>query len=561
MQDPEAAEHPEDSDAVTLAIPRSCLTLQISSINSPTGVVAANACATVGSNEAQSMPAITRELPFPSVESEAVFAKPASQGRSLYREIFGFPVLLAAVLAGVVYVCASHSIGDPDIWWHLRNAQYLVKHGSMIRGDMYSYTVSGAPWINHEWLSELPYYLGWRLMGIRGLFLVLLGAAEIILLGVFYLAYRTSHNVKAAFLASLFAVMLATISFGPRTLLFGWILLVIELLILNDFIQGKDRSWVLPPLFLVWVNTHGSWLIGLVFFSVFVASGLIGGQWGRITAQRWTKTQITKLAAMLALSVMALFVNPYTYHLVFYPFDLAFQQKLNISHVIEWQSLDFHALRGKIVFAILAAIIVLALARKRQWRLHEVGFLLIGFYATLTYSRFMFLAAIVVTPLLAAEMDFLPPYRREIDKPLLNALIIVGILAGMLVRFPSAQYLMGDTLKEYPAKALPYLQHFTPEGRVFNDYLWGGYLIWNAPQIPVFVDSRVDIYDHRGVFGDYLDALGIKRPLEVLDKYHIRYVLFTKDTPLAYLLLHSSAWKTNYDDGTTVLLERTSSVP
>jgi hypothetical protein len=77
----------------------------------------------------------------------------------------------------------------------------------------------------------------------------------------------------------------------------------------------------------------------------------------------------------------------------------------------------------------------------------------------------------------------------------------------------------------------------------------------------VFVDSRVDIFDHRGIFGDYLDAMGIKRPMEVLDEYHIKYVLYGKDKPLAYLLLHSPGWKLTYDDGTTILLERVGNVP
>ena len=494
-------------------------------------------------------------LTEPAVTAPTSYQLPATFD-SLWRMVFSFPVLLGVILVGTIYVFANRSIADPDIWWHLRNAEYLVQTGSMIRHDMYSFTANGAPWINHEWLTELPYYLGWRLLGIRGIYLVLLSAVEVIMVGVFYLSYRVSHNVKAAFVASWFAVILATISFGPRTLLFGWIYLVIEFLILQDFKEGKDRTWLLPPLFLLWVNSHGSWLIGLVFFGAFVASGFIAGTWGRITAIRWTGPQLKKLLLISGLSVAALFINPYTYHLVFYPFDLAFQQKLNVSHVTEWQSLDFHAVRGKIVYGMLAATIILALARKRQWRLDEVAFLLIGFYATLTYSRFMFLAAIVITPLLAIEMDFFPAYRRAIDKPLLNAFIIVCLLAGMAKSFPTSQYLMHDTVKDYPVKALPFLQKFAPTGHVLNDYLWGGYLIWNARQIPVFVDSRVDIFDHRGIFGDYLDAMGVKNSLEILDKYQIQYVLYTKDRPLAYLLLHTPGWAVSYDDGTTILFER-----
>jgi len=201
------------------------------------------------------------------------------------------------------------------------------------------------------------------------------------------------------------------------------------------------------------------------------------------------------------------------------------------------------------------------LTRKRKWRLDEVGFLLIGFYATLTYSRFLFLAAIILTPLLAVELDFFPAYRREIDKPLLNAIIILGIVGGCAWRFPSNTRLMDDTVKQYPVNAVEYLQHWQPQGRVFTDYLWGGYLIWNVRQIPVFVDSRVDIFDHLGIFGDYLDAMGVKRPMEIFDKYHIKYVLYEKEQPLAYLLRHSPEWKSTYDDGITVIFERIGKVP
>ena len=70
-----------------------------------------------------------------------------------------------------------------------------------------------------------------------------------------------------------------------------------------------------------------------------------------------------------------LFLNPYTYHLVFYPFNFAFQQRLNVNHVDEWMSLDFHGVRGKILFGMLAATLILALARKRRWSLDQLAFL------------------------------------------------------------------------------------------------------------------------------------------------------------------------------------------
>lgn len=478
-----------------------------------------------------------------------------------WAKVLSFPVLLAMTLGASIFVFDSNSIADPDIWWHLRNAQVFVQTHSVVHHDFYSFTAAGSRWMNEAWLSELPYYFAWQWFGIRGIYLIMLVEVELILLGVFGVAYLSSKNVKSAFLASWLAVWLATVSFGPRTLLAGWVCLVAELYILALFKAGNDKTWLLPPLFALWANLHGSWLIGMVLLGMFCASGLVQGSWGRIQAVRWTPSQMRKLALVGGLSVAGLFLNPYTYHLVFYPFDFAFKQKLNVNHVDEWMSLDFHTLRGKILFGMLAATIILALVRKRRWRLDELGFLLLGFYAALTYSRFLFLAAIVLTPILARELDFFPPYDPAIDKKCLNAVFMVAIVVGCTWRFPSSQFLMRDTVRYYPYRALNYLQHFQPQGLVFNDCLWGGYLIWNVRNIPVFIDSRIDIYEYNGVFADYLDALGIKNTLEILNKYHIRYVLFPRESAVAYLLMNNIGWKMRYQDQTTVLLERSETGP
>jgi hypothetical protein len=126
--------------------------------------------------------------------------------------------------------------------------------------------------------------------------------------------------------------------------------------------------------------------------------------------------------------------------------------------VDEWMSLDFHEVRGKILFGMLAVTLILALARKRCWSVDQVAFLIIGYYAAMTFSRFLFLAAILVTPVFARELDFLPPYRRESDRRWLNAVLIVAILGGCVWRFPSSDYLLRDTVRNYPVKALPYLR-------------------------------------------------------------------------------------------------------
>jgi hypothetical protein len=475
------------------------------------------------------------------------------------RRLFGFPVLLTVLFALVVFLAVPKKVADPDIGWHLRNAQIQLQSRTFLHHDLYSFTTAGKPWMDHEWLAEIPFYLGWRAFGSRGIFLVTLIAIEAILLGILGLAYLESGSIKAAFVVCFAALFLASVSFGPRTLLFGWIFLVVELGLLAGFRRGYDLLWALPVVFLLWINAHGSWIIGLVILSVVAVSGCLQGTWGSIEATRWTRPQARKLAWVSLLSTLALFVNPYGWRLVLYPFDLAFHQTLNIASVDEWKSLDFHTPRGKIVLGIVMAAILVQLIRRRQWKLHEVLFLLIGTYAALTYSRFLFLAAILIVPLLAKDLASAMPYHADRDKPWLNAAIMFGAVVAVVLLFPSNQQLNDRDSTIYPdAAAQKYLQGFHPRGNVFNDYLWGGYLIWNVRQVPVFIDSRVDVFERNGVLGDYLHAIRIEDSLDILDKYSIQYVLFENDRPLTYLLRHTAGWKVDYEDKTAILFERTS---
>ena len=105
----------------------------------------------------------------------------------------------------------------------------------------------------------------------------------------------------------------------------------------------------------------------------------------------------------------------------------------------------------------------------------------------------------------------------------------------------------------FPTQALPYLANFKPQGKVYNDFLWGGYLIWYERQIPVFVDSRVDIFEYNGTFKDYLDVIHLKDSIEILNKHDIQYVLFEKDAPLVYLLKATRDWKVDYEDKTITI--------
>jgi hypothetical protein len=110
--------------------------------------------------------------------------------------------------------------------------------------------------------------------------------------------------------------------------------------------------------------------------------------------------------------------------------------------------------------------------------------------------------------------------------------------------------------EEYPKAALEFMQRQHLNGRIFNNDGWGGYMEWSVPELKPFIDSRGDIFVYNGTFDDYIKAVFIQEPLEILDKHKIDYVLFPVQKPLTYVLDHSPAWRTIYEDKRVKLFDR-----
>src|SRR6266542_138866 len=419
-----------------------------------------------------------------------------------------FLAVLTLVLLGMQFMFVGSKEGDPDIWWHLRNADYLVQTHHLPSHDMYSFTVAGRAWLNHEWLGEIPFYLAYRALGMAGLKSAAILILDVLFLCLLYLCYQESRNFKASIAACCAATFLATVSYGPRTILLGYVYLTILLIILQRFRQrGKAPLWMIPPLFCLWANTHGSWSLGLILFFLISVAGLVDGSWGRIYSVRWTPSQLRKLVLTGAATIAALFVNPYGWRLVYYPLDLAFNQRLNITHVAEWVTVNFHELRGKLVLILIVGLLLSALIRNRRWNLGELLILLFALYSGLTYIRFLVLLGIVVAPVVAQTLDFFPRYRPHEDTPKINTAVILILIGARIYAWPRSAKVEKSVERDYPAGVLPYLDAHPLQGNLLNYYLWGGYLGWNDPNIKVFVDSRVDIFEYEGVLQDYLNIL------------------------------------------------------
>jgi len=460
------------------------------------------------------------------------------------------------LIALAIVLYSPRGIAESDMWWHMRNARQLVQYHAFPRIDTYSFTAAGSPWINFEWLSEVPFFLAFKSMGLRGVLAVYIAVLVLIYTGVYYRSCRAGADCKAAAVVTMGALCLGGVSMAPRTLLFGWLCMMGLLLVLDRFRRTGKGLWLLPPLFALWINLHGSWVFGIVVLAITVAAGLIEGAWGLVGACRWTPIELKKLVVAVVASVAALFVNPFGYKLVLYPFELLLRPNGVMQHLEEWQPVDFGQPDGKMSLAVIFALLAAALFSRRKWRLDEALLAAFALWPGLSHARFLFFVGLIVAPILAPRLHLFPPYERERDKPWLNAGIMAAVVTATVVFFPSSALLQQKIDETFPTAALEFMQRQHIQGRIFNQYGWGGYMEWHAPQLKPFIDGRADIFIYNGVFADYLKTTEIKRPFEILDKYKIDYILLGPPDPLVYVLKHSSAWHLVYTDKVAVLFER-----
>jgi hypothetical protein len=494
--------------------------------------------------------------------SAADVAAPSAEGkfRAAFRRIFGRHFLNAALLAGVCVAFAdpvahpTELIHDPDIWWHLANARTLFARHHFLHADPYSFTLHGQPWVNPEWLAEVPYWLAYRWHGMVGLHLAAIAVLVINLLFIYFRNYRTSRHVSAAFWMALLAFFLIAINAGARTIGFAYLalsleMLILDMLILDSAAEGCERwLWLLPPLFCIWINLHGSWIIGLFLLALYTACGLFPFHIGVFNQQGFSPQIRNRMFLVFAACVAALFVNPYGWRLVWNPFDMLLNQHLMLATMEEWQPLSLATNTGKAAAVAIGLTIAANCMRSRKWKLYELAFVFFSWYLAFAHQRFVFLACVVTMPWLTADVArsfFGRPSHKTI--PAFNILIAAGIVAGFAYLYPSEAMLENDFAAARPLQAIAAIR---PSWRTLNDYALGGLMDFDSKA--VFIDSRNDLFEHNGIYADYLAIQNLQQPQVLLDKYKIDHVLTPSASALAYVLSRDPKWQVTMREETGV---------
>ena len=496
-------------------------------------------------------------VPEESIPTTAAGGAGAS---TLLKKIFSFPALLGVLLAGGMFVPLRTFWVDPDVWWHIKVGATILATHHWPTTDPYSWTVYGSHWIAYQWLGEVLLAIFANHWGLRGLLAFDVIVAAAILFALYALVTMHCGNSKAAFVACALFLPLVYTALSIRPQMLAYLFLLLTLIILERFRRGHTGTlWLLPPLFLVWVNTHGIFTLGLFAFGVYWACGLVEIHWEGVESRRWTSAERARLELVALLILIALLITPYGPELLLYPWDLASSQQVMIANIIEWQPMTFNNSTGKIFLCFLLALLVAQVALRPRWRLEQVVLLLAGIGGACLHVRLVMIFVPFTAPLFGVILArWVEPYEPRKDKYALNAVIMALVVAGVTGFFPSQGDLQDMVREKWPVRAVEYLRQHPAPQPMLNSYLYGGYLIWQMSDVnKVFIDGRADIYVRTGVFVDYLKIARLELPAPFLLKaYNVQSCLLDRSETLVTLLDASPDWQKAYSDSVSVLYVR-----
>lgn len=442
-------------------------------------------------------------------------------------ELFGFGI---AVLILVMITLGRRL--STDVFWSMTAGQWILTHHALFGTDAFTYTEPHRRWIANEWGSDVVLAGLDRVFGNAAYNLFPIGTGLLSVGALWgYLRALGARGGRIAFALALFGYGISSVIVQDRGLSFSLIWLPAELWILTRARSNPRWLWLLAPLFVFWVNTHGSVLLGLAVIGIELAWSLAPersvARLGGFGQSRHTGP----LALSLVAALIACCLTPYGAGLLADDLRVTFNGQIG-RYIQEWSSPDFHSIGLLIAFCV-PLLVVLLVIRSRRLPLLELSLALVFLLATLHANRFIVYFFVAACGL-AATFPSRAAWGRLARQAL--GILTVGLCVVMLGA-PTVS--AGSLATSTPVAAFNFLA--SHPGRIFTEYAWEDYAVFRHR--PTFVDGRTD-YFTGSVLTEYMDVTNLTtRPDPVFDQYRVDYVIWARGAPLSLYLERDPAWK------------------
>jgi hypothetical protein len=399
--------------------------------------------------------------------------------------------VLLLLIASVVALSVVRHDSDPDIFGRIAYARDAFARGAYIwHADPYSYTVPGAPWVDHEWGFSWIAFLAYASGGWWAVRLL----SVLLMAGTAWLSLATTRGIPGALgarpvLAALLAPVLALAFIGPRAqafsyLFFAWMLFCLA--------KSEDASpgwmlWGVVPMPL-WMNVHGGVVAGLGIAAVWCALRLPA------LVRRQDGHGLTIMAIAALWCAGSALLQPWGWN---YVLVVAKAGTMPKPFVPEWSAPAFMGPHWVLTMLFLTLGAASMLRKPRRWP--DVAVMLMLAAQAFMHRRHLPFFAIAVAVFAFPALVTLwqgrqAPRRSGTHRSLVRATAAVAVAVTFVLLVQIAGKLRASAPHEpdFPAAALSFLRT-QGTGGLLVDFEWSQYVILAAaPQFKVAVDGRYE---------------------------------------------------------------------
>jgi hypothetical protein len=492
--------------------------------------------------------------------------------------------VIAAVGLALLFLWYTHlQVWHTDVWAHLRFGEYIVTHHELPEHEMFSGDLADqeSPYINYQWAAQAGAYwlfdLGRRLAApdddarlAAGALMLSTAHAVLICLRFTLLLvafHRLTRSLPWALAAA--ALVLVTSVFNHlwilRPQVLGEVGFAALLVALSRPVLSRRSLLLVPAVFVLWANCHGSFPIGFVLLGVVFAGRVLD-----VAAGRWAESgrspremlravvadpQARRLLSVIALSLIAVAaLNPHGPNLFLYSYKL--QGNPNIPTMEEWKPLPVKSPSGYMFLATVAILVPLLRKSPLRFTATQVLLLLVFGLQSMAHARILVWWSMVfpwvVLPHLQATCGRAFPALQGETAPrnlrwTIGAVVGVplillwsGPLQWLVFRDPpvlfdekrNKVYAVTAETPVLVSRELKKAYDADREGKlgrcVFASETMGDYLLWDLREVPpvyVFCYTHVHLFTKE----HWQQAMAVKEGnpgwQQILDEHHVEFIV------------------------------------
>ncbi len=396
------------------------------------------------------------------------------------------------ILLVVIFYLVAGPLRDFDIFFHIKSGE-VIAHEGIIHHDVFSFVTSGREWFPYEWLFQIGAYYFQNVFGFEAFryFTAMFVVVMIILLNIILRRFTEVNKWAALVLLGVFSALTANFWTARPHIVAYTFLLVNLALILNYFLKNKNWLWLSLPITLAWANLHGSIFLDIGFFAGYTVLSVV--QWRLSKDRLWLKK--AQILGLFTIITSLLSILP---PLGFTQFRLLimFAQKSQIirNFVDEWVPLASSQFNFYLYIIVHIGVMVsafLVVLKKKNWQKSVWLWPLVGLmFSPYLASRNVFLGNASALIIMAWVIGHIKKWNKWIACILF---VMFTFFCGWWWWQIRASYQVNK--RYFPVQAANFIIEHQLQGRMFNEYGYGGYLLYRLyPQQKVFVDGRTDLY-------------------------------------------------------------------